>query len=355
MSESTKSILVTGGAGFIGANFCHYWVKAHPNDTLVVLDALTYAGDRKSISDLEVRSTFSFVHGNIGDAKLVAELLRMHDIDTIVHFAAESHVDRSISGPDIFVTTNVLGTMVLLNESKKYWIDEGHHTKNHLFHHVSTDEVFGSLEPQEAPFSELTAYAPNSPYSASKAASDHMVRAFHHTYGLNTTVSNCSNNYGPYQNREKLIPLILNNILTGKTLPIYGDGKNIRDWLYVDDHCRAIDLIIMRGRRGETYNVGGENEWTNIDIVTLICRKVDLLFSIHAELKLAFPQCPASSGVSSVTLIAYVPDRVGHDRRYAIDPSKCHRELNYHPDFSFESGIDHTIDWYLKSIANCQS
>lgn len=342
-----KRLLVTGGAGFIGSNFSHYWVKHHPQDVVVVLDALTYAGHRENIQALEEAENFTFVQGDIQDAPLVAKLLREHNIDTIVHFAAESHVDRSISGPDAFLSTNVIGTHTLLAAARQYWLIEENHKENHLFHHVSTDEVFGSLEADAPAFEETTAYQPNSPYSASKAASDHFVRAYHHTFGLRTTTSNCSNNYGPWQDNEKLIPLIVGNILLGKQLPIYGDGKNIRDWLYVDDHCRAIDLIIQRGVIGETYNVGGENEWQNIDIVQLICGQIDDRFSQNAELRSHFPHCPAAKGQACASLITFVKDRAGHDRRYAINPEKCHRELGYHPQYEFEQGIELTIDWYL--------
>lgn len=339
-----KKMLVTGGAGFIGANFCHYWMQHYPNDQLIVLDALTYAGHRKYLADLESRG-LAFVHGDIGDQLLVEELFEKYQINTLVHFAAESHVDRSISGPDAFIQTNVLGTHTLLKVAKKYWLDQG--VDDHKFHHVSTDEVYGSLTETAPAFSEQTPFAPNSPYSASKAASDHLVRAYHHTYGLKVTTSNCSNNYGPYQDSEKLIPLIIKNILSGKVLPIYGDGKNIRDWLYVEDHCRAIDLILQRGKAGEVYNVGGENEWHNIDIVTLICTLLDENFKSNAALCERFPRSPCANGGSAKSLITFVTDRLGHDRRYAIDPSKCHAELDYRPLESFETGIRKTIDWML--------
>jgi dTDP-glucose 4,6-dehydratase len=339
-----KTMLVTGGAGFIGANFCHYWMQYYPNDQLIVLDALTYAGHHKYLTDLEGRGLM-FVHGDIGDQLLVEDLFEKHPINTVVHFAAESHVDRSISGPDAFIQTNVLGTHTLLKVAKKYWLDQG--VCDHKFHHVSTDEVYGSLTETAPAFNEQTPFAPNSPYSASKAASDHLVRAYHHTYGLKVTTSNCSNNYGPYQDSEKLIPLIIKNILSGKALPIYGDGKNIRDWLYVEDHCRAIDLILQRGKAGEVYNVGGENEWRNIDIVTLICKLLDEKFISDAALCERFPQSPCANGGSAKSLITFVTDRLGHDRRYAIDPSKCHAELNYRPLESFETGIRKTIIWML--------
>jgi len=339
-----KKILVTGGAGFIGANFCHYWMQQHTYDQLIVLDALTYAGHRNNIADLELRGLV-FVQGDICDQLIVEDIFEKYQVNTVVHFAAESHVDRSISGPDAFIQTNVLGTHTLLKVAKKYWLDRGLH--DHKFHHVSTDEVYGSLTETAPAFNEQTPFAPNSPYSASKAASDHLVRAYHHTYGLKVTTSNCSNNYGPYQDNEKLIPLIIKNVLQGKSLPIYGDGKNIRDWLYVEDHCRAIDLILQRGKVGEVYNVGGENEWRNIDIVNLICSSLDARFATNPELRLQFPLSPCAKGESAKSLITYVTDRLGHDRRYAIDPGKCHAELDYRPVESFETGIQKTIDWML--------
>lgn len=339
-----KKMLVTGGAGFIGSNFCHYWTRQHPQDQLIVLDALTYAGHRENIAALESQGLI-FVQGDIGDQPLVDELFARYGINTLVHFAAESHVDRSISGPDAFIQTNVLGTHTLLKVAKKYWLDAG--VTEHRFHHVSTDEVYGSLTEDGPAFTEATAFAPNSPYSASKAASDHLVRAYHHTYGLQVTTSNCSNNYGPYQDNEKLIPLIIKNILQGKTLPIYGDGKNIRDWLYVEDHCRAIDLILQRGRVGEVYNVGGENEWRNIDIVHLICDLIDQTLLVSPALLARFPETPSAQQKPARSLITFVTDRPGHDRRYAINPGKCHAELDYRPHESFETGIRKTIDWML--------
>lgn len=344
-----KTILVTGGAGFIGANFCHYWVEKHPDDKIVVLDALTYAGHREQLTELESRENFIFVHGSIVDNELLTSLFELHDFDTVVHFAAESHVDRSITGPDAFVTTNIIGTHNLLKASKQFWLDGDSPKTGHQFHHVSTDEVYGSLEDDEPGFTETTAYAPNSPYSASKAASDHLVRSYHHTFGLNVTTSNCSNNYGPRQDKEKLIPLIISNIVAGKKLPIYGDGMNIRDWLYVDDHCYAIDLILQKGRVGEVYNVGGENEWANIRIVEILCDLVDKRLGENQSLNKIFPNaCLYNDGVSR-DLISFVKDRAGHDRRYAIDPSKCHEQLAYHPQETFETGIVKTVDWYLQS------
>ena len=341
-----SKLLVTGGAGFIGANFVHYWLAKYPQDRVVVLDALTYAGNMASLAGILEQDNFRFVHGDIGDEDLVATLLREESLDTVVNFAAESHVDRSIHGPDPFVTTNVVGTHSLLKAAKKVWLDGGS-GRPHRFHHVSTDEVYGSLTPEEPPFSETNAYAPNSPYSASKAASDHLVRAYHHTYGLEVTTSNCSNNYGPYQFPEKLIPLIILNILEAKPLPIYGDGLNIRDWLYVEDHCRGIDLVLQKGRVGEVYNIGGNNEWTNIEIVRLVCGLVDQGIAASEILRQRFPHSPACLGNKAESLIAFVKDRPGHDRRYAINAEKSRNELGYVPQESFETGIRKTIDWYL--------
>jgi dTDP-glucose 4,6-dehydratase len=343
-------LFVTGGAGFIGANFVHYWLKKYKEDRVVVFDALTYAGNRASLFDAETNANFRFVHGNILDLGLVEGVMREEQIDTIVHFAAESHVDRSIHGPDAFIETNVTGTHILLKAAKSVWLDaqsagRSPQTVQHRFHHVSTDEVYGSLNPDDPPFTESTPYAPNSPYSASKAASDHLVRAYHHTYGLQVTTSNCSNNYGPYQFPEKLIPLIITNILAGKALPIYGDGMNIRDWLYVEDHCRGIDLVLKKGVVGEVYNIGGNNEWTNIDIVRLVCRLVDETFTAEPGLADRFPDSPAARGKKSETLMTFVKDRPGHDRRYAIDATKTREELGYEPQESFETGIRKTISW----------
>ncbi len=344
-----RNLLVTGGAGFIGSNFVHYWLEQHPEDRLLVLDALTYAGNPANLESLQTHSRFQFVEGDICDQALVESLLRQHAIDTIVHFAAESHVDRSITGPDAFINTNIVGTHALLKAAKICWLDEarGANPADHLFHHVSTDEVYGSLESEDPPFSETTPYAPNSPYAASKAASDHLVRAYHHTYGLNVTTSNCSNNYGPCHYPEKLIPLCLLNILHGRPLPVYGNGLQIRDWLYVDDHSRGIDLIINRGRRGETYNIGGNNEWTNIDTIKLLCRIVDERFRSDPELAQRFSQSPCARGGEAASLIEFVTDRPGHDTRYAIDASKIMGELGYQPVEVFESGLRRTVQWYL--------
>ena len=342
-------LLVTGGAGFIGANFVHYWLARYPQDRVVVLDALTYAGNMASLGGCLDQENFRFVHGDIGDQDLVETLLAEEGLDTVVNFAAESHVDRSIHGPDPFVTTNVVGTHSLLKAAKKVWLDGA--GRPHRFHHVSTDEVYGSLTLEEPPFTEISPYAPNSPYSASKAASDHLVRAYHHTYGLEVTTSNCSNNYGPYQFPEKLIPLIILNILEAKQLPIYGDGLNIRDWLYVEDHCRGIDLVLRKGRVGEVYNIGGNNEWRNIEIVQLLCTLVDERLAASESLRQRFPRSPVCQGHKAESLITFVKDRPGHDRRYAINAAKSRSELGYEPQESFETGIQKTIDWYLANEA----
>ena len=351
----SKNLLVTGGAGFIGANFVHYLLVKYPTDTVVVLDALTYAGNKANLASVSQNENFEFVHGDIGDTVLVESLLKEKNIDTLVHFAAESHVDRSIIGPDAFIETNILGTYSLLKAAKNIWLDvpkaEGKAALNHRFHHVSTDEVYGTLGPNDPAFTEETAYAPNSPYSASKAASDHLVRAYHHTYGLEVTTSNCSNNYGPYHFPEKLIPLIITNILQDKALPVYGDGQQIRDWLYVEDHARGIDLVIQQGRIGENYNIGGNNEWANIDIVNLVCKLMDQIFQNNAELATKYPQACKAIENKTRELITYVTDRPGHDRRYAIDAAKTNNELGYVPEESFETGIVKTVNWYLTNDA----
>ena len=339
-----RHLLVTGGAGFIGTNFVYYWLKHHPEDHLVVLDALTYAGNRDNLKTALQNPRFEFVHGNILDQALVESLMTKHQIDTIVHFAAESHVDRSIHGPDEFISTNIVGSHCLLKAAKTCWLDKGQ--TQHRFHHISTDEVYGTLGPNDPPFKETTPYAPNSPYAASKASSDHLVRAYHETYGLNTTISNCSNNYGPYQFPEKLIPLTIINILSGKPLPVYGDGLQIRDWLYVDDHNRGVELILEKGTPGETYNIGGNNEWTNIDIVNLICELVKDKFNTDKTMADRFPESPATKGIHPKTLITHVTDRAGHDRRYAINANKISNELGYTPSERFETGILKTLDWF---------
>lgn len=336
-------LLVTGGAGFIGANFVRYWRAAHPGDGIVVLDALTYAGNRANLAGLE---DVLFVEGDIGDTERVAALIAERGIDTIVHFAAESHVDRSIDGPDAFIQTNINGTHSLLKAAKAQWLDKGS-GRPHRFHHISTDEVYGSLGADDPAFCETHPYQPNSPYSASKAASDHLVRAYHHTFGLQTTLTNCSNNYGPYQFPEKLIPLFLINCLTGKPLPIYGDGMNVRDWLHVEDHCRGIFLVLEGGAAGETYNIGGGAELPNLEVIGAICAGVDAAFEADPALAARFPDAPAAKGARSDSLMTYVADRAGHDRRYAIDESKIRESLGYRPARGFAEGLGATIAWYL--------
>ena len=343
------NILVTGGAGFIGSNFVHYWLEQRTGENIVVLDALTYAGNRSSMESVSGNARFSFVHGDICTPGVVEHLLRDRRIDTIVHFAAESHVDRSISGPDVFVTTNVIGTHELLKAARTVWLQEKAVDVPVRFHHVSTDEVYGTLGPQDPAFHELTPYAPNSPYAASKAASDHLVRAYHHTFGLPVTTTNCSNNYGPFHFPEKLIPLVIVNILDGKPLPVYGDGRQVRDWLFVRDHARAIEAVLERGRVGEVYNVGGRNEWANIDIVQLVCELVDARLGEDLALTARFPLAPAARGAAAKSLISYVADRPGHDRRYAIDASKIENELGFVPHETFETGIRKTVDWFLSN------
>ena len=347
-------LLVTGGAGFIGSNFVHYWLREHAADRVVVLDALTYAGNLANLQTLAGNPQYRFVRGDIGDRELVETLLREEALDTVVHFAAESHVDRSIAGPGAFVQTNVMGTYALLEAARNVWLVE-RSVARHRFHHVSTDEVYGSLGPDDPPFTEATAYAPNSPYSASKAGSDHLVRAYHHTYGLSTTTSNCSNNYGPYHFPEKLIPLMIVNILHGRPLPIYGDGRNVRDWLYVEDHCRGIDLILARGREGEVYNIGGRAECENLQLVRLLCEHADRELAGRPELRSSFPACPAGTGGNAASLIRFVTDRPGHDKRYAIDCRKIERELGFKPTVSLSEGLHRTLRWYLDNAHWWQS
>ncbi len=333
-----KTWLVTGGAGFIGGNFVlqHAGAVAH----IVNLDALTYAGNLDTLKTLQGHSAHRFVHGDIGDRELLAALLAEHRPDAIVNFAAESHVDRSIDGPAAFVQTNVVGTLALLEATLGYWRALDDEAKaSFRFLHVSTDEVYGSLG-DSGKFTESTPYAPNSPYSASKAASDHLVRAFHHTYGLPTLTTNCSNNYGPYQFPEKLVPLMIQKALTNQPLPVYGDGRNVRDWLYVGDHCAAIRAVLERGRAGEVYNIGGDAERENIHVVRSIIDLIDA-------------RRPRADGGSRETLISYVKDRPGHDRRYAIDASKIQRELGWRPAETFESGLARTVDWYLDNQTWC--
>ncbi len=337
-----KTVLVTGGCGFIGVNFVRMLLADRPDLHVLNLDKLTYAGNLQSLADVAESPNYTFVRGDICDPHLVDSLFSDHDIQAVVHFAAESHVDRSITGPDAFVRTNVFGTFTLLQAAKKYWLDQGHGNEASRFLHVSTDEVYGSLG-ETGYFTEETPYDPRSPYSASKASSDHFVRSYFHTYGLPVLITNCSNNYGPYQFPEKLIPLVLNNGLAGKALPVYGDGGNVRDWLYVLDHCEAILLVLEKGRVGESYNIGGHNEKTNLEVVTQLCDMLDEKVG------------PLPDGSPHRELITFVRDRLGHDRRYAIDAGKIERELGWTPRFVFEQGIEKTVDWYLKHRAWCES
>lgn len=332
-----ESILITGGAGFIGSNFVPYFCEKYPEYYIINLDNLTYAGDLNNLTECENMPNYVFVRGDICDADLIDKLFVRYNIRGVLHFAAESHVDNSITGPRAFVNTNIVGTFNLLESARKYWMEAPHKYKaqseNCRFHHISTDEVYGTLS-ETGLFTETTSYAPNSPYSASKASSDFIVRAYHHTYGMNVTTSNCSNNYGPKQHNEKLIPTIIRKCLAGEPIPVYGKGENIRDWLYVLDHCKAIDLIYHQGRAGETYNVGGHNERANIQIVNTICAILD------AKRPLAVGQY--------ADLITFVTDRPGHDLRYAIDAAKLETELGWRADENFDSGIIKTIEWFIK-------
>lgn len=332
-----RNLLVTGGAGFIGSNFIRTLLQSASAIQITNLDALTYAGSLENLASVADDARHRFVRGDICDGGLVTDLLRQRKIDTIIHFAAESHVDRSIHNPGQFITTNVVGTQTLLNACRQIWLEEKLLPLSEVrFHHVSTDEVYGSLKPHEPAFSEVTAYAPNSPYAASKAASDHFVRVYHHTYGLPVTVTNCSNNYGPYQFPEKLIPLMILNALAGKSLPVYGDGQQIRDWLYVEDHCEAIQLVLTQGRVGETYNIGGNNQPSNLEIVQELCSLLDELI-------------PNSLSIPYASLIKFVTDRPGHDRRYAIDITKVQSELGWQPRQSLAAGLRKTVEWYLEN------
>ena len=325
-----RNILITGGAGFIGSHVVRLFVKKYPDYHIVNLDLLTYAGNLANLKDVESEPNYTFVKADICDYERVVEIFREYEIDGVVHLAAESHVDRSIKDPFTFARTNVMGTLSLLQAAKVCWAGE---YEGKLFYHISTDEVYGALEFDDTLFTEQTSYNPHSPYSASKASSDHFVRAYHDTYGMPTIVTNCSNNYGPYQFPEKLIPLFINNIRKGKPLPVYGKGENVRDWLYVEDHARAIDTIFHKGKEAETYNIGGFNEWRNIDLIKVMIKTVDRL--------LGNPEG------HSLGLITYVTDRLGHDARYAIDSRKLQRELGWEPSLQFEEGIEKTVKWYL--------
>ncbi len=329
------NLLITGGAGFIGSNFLRYWILNNPESNVLVLDKLTYAGNISNIKDCSSHPKFKFIKGDICDSKLISILLRRYQITHIANFAAESHVDRSINFPDQFMKTNILGTYSLLDEFKKYW-SENRKPKNFKFLQISTDEVFGSLEIDNEPFTEESPYSPRSPYSASKASGDHLVKAWFETYGLPVVLTNCSNNYGPYHYPEKLIPLSIINILEGKNIPIYGNGKNIRDWLYVEDHCRALELILKSKKVGKNFCIGGSNEVSNIELITLICNSID-------ELVTKLPVKPSKK------LITFVPDRLGHDFRYSINASKIKKELNWQTTVPLKQGIKNTINWYLNN------
>ncbi|PVX50760.1 dTDP-glucose 4,6-dehydratase [Balneicella halophila] len=333
-----KAILVTGGAGFIGSNFIPYFLQKYPNYHIVNLDKLTYAGDLKNLAEVENNANYTFIQGDICNRELVLRIFTEFDIRGVIHFAAESHVDNSIEGPEVFIQTNINGTFTLLDVAKNHWMlkpfvfKEGYETCR--FHHISTDEVYGSLG-DDGLFTETTPYAPNSPYSAAKASSDFLVRAYFHTYGMNVTTSNCSNNYGPKQHQEKLIPVIIRKAIEGEPIPIYGNGQNIRDWLYVLDHCKGIDLVFHKGKSGETYNIGGKNERTNLSIVKYICQLLDEKY-------------PKENGDSYAQQITFVEDRAGHDWRYAIDATKIEEELGWKAEENFETGIEKTLHWYLK-------
>jgi len=329
-----KNILITGGAGFIGSHLVRLMVNKYPHYNIINLDKLTYAGNLENLKDIEDKPNYRFIKGDICDTALIPKVLRDYNIEGVIHLAAESHVDRSIVEPFAFANTNVIGTLNLLQAAKNYWGESGRGGfEGRLFYHVSTDEVYGSLDKDGTFFTEDTKYDPHSPYSASKAASDHFVRAFHDTYGIPVVISNCSNNYGSYQFPEKLIPLFINNICNNKPLPVYGKGENVRDWLYVEDHAGAIDLILHKGKIGDTYNIGGFNEWRNIDLIKVMIKTVDRLLG----------RPPGSSD----SLITYVTDRAGHDLRYAIDSGKLNKELGWSPSLQFEEGLEKTVRWYL--------
>ncbi len=332
-----KNILVTGGAGFIGSNFIRFVLSEKKDAVLLNLDLLTYAGSLENLHDLPSVDRYTFIEGDICDQQNIEKIIREHNIDTIINFAAETHVDRSIHGPSVFVQTNIFGTFSLLEAARKVWLDERKAGGDEVrFHHISTDEVYGTLSPEDPAFTEQTPYSPNSPYAASKASSDHLVNAYVHTYGLPATITNCSNNYGPYQFPEKLIPLMILNAIEGKALPVYGDGKQIRDWLYVEDHCRAIWDVLEKGVPGESYNIGGENQPTNLEIIHTICSILD-------------EKMPDSSFTPHEQLITFVADRPGHDRRYAMNIEKIRQELDWSPQHALRQGLYSTVEWYLSN------
>jgi len=339
-----RNVLITGGCGFIGVNFVKYWSRQYPRDKIIVLDALTYAADPKRI---EAIGNIDLVVGNICDTSLIETILVSRGIDLIVNFAAETHVDRSISGPDAFLETNVLGTHSLLKAARKTWLEDSR--KPHRFHQISTDEVYGSLGRDDPAFTELNSCAPNSPYSASKASADHFVRAYHKTYGLDVTITRCSNNYGPHQFPEKLIPLFIKNAIHGIKLPVYGDGSNIRDWLHVEDHCRGIDLVISNASSGEIFNIGGGKEISNLDLINLLCENVDDIFFKNDILRCRFPHAPAAQNSKTANLISFVSDRPGHDRRYAINDTLARTKLGFKPSVEFKIGFFNTIKKYIES------
>ncbi|MFC1541894.1 dTDP-glucose 4,6-dehydratase [Candidatus Latescibacterota bacterium] len=333
-----RNILVTGGAGFIGSNFIQYLLNAEPEVRIVNIDALTYAGNQDNLKDLPGMDRHIFAHADICDRNIVEHLLYQNSIDTVVHFAAETHVDRSILCPETFIKTNIVGTLTLLEAVKKYWLaGKAHPLETVRFHHISTDEVYGSLSPDEESWTEDAPYAPNSPYAASKAGADHLVRSFGHTYGLPVTLTNCSNNYGPYQYPEKLIPVIILNALEGSPIPVYGDGGQVRDWLFVEDHCEAIHTVLSKGLPGETYNIGGDNQMTNLKLVQMVCDVLDTLK-------------PDSVNIPHSNFIKFVEDRPGHDRRYSLNTTKIQTELGWHAGHSFDEGITNTVKWYLDNM-----
>lgn len=349
-----SSILVTGGAGFIGTNFVKMWCKKHPEIKVIVYDLLTYAGNKDNILFELEHKNCHFVQGCISNKRLVQEVINKYSVNCIVNFAAESHVDRSIENASDFILTNVMGTHNLLEVAKQVWLDSAEYQNNHRFHHVSTDEVYGSLKLDEPAFTEKNQYQPNSPYSASKAASDHIVRSYHHTYGLNVTTSNCSNNYGPYHHPEKLIPLVITSILDNKKIPIYGKGDQVRDWLYVEDHCECIEKILFSDSSGEVFNIGGGKEISNLELVQHICSYINRQFVEQPSLVIKFPNARLAAVGQSEKLISFVADRLGHDFRYAINFSKAEEKLNYQPSFTFEDAIESTIQWFFENYDWCK-